>query len=290
MTLWSRWIAFTGREVDSRPLRLVRVLVPLCILGDLLAIVWRGAFRAVLLPESMGGLTDGSSWWSLFGGVWWGGPLLWVLCLVAAPLVIRGGRLGRPALATLLVAYAQLGHLYTPGDRAIDRLLRTVLLLWLFSEASSARPASRIAAWPADLLRWLLAIVYLQAGIVKINAKPGFLDLDMNELYQIMCAPQVGRLDPVFWEPLMPLFFVGGVVTMMLEFSSPLLLTRLGPYWAIGGALMHIGIAIGMDLGMFPFGMLALYPVLLWPFTIRALDALAPWLPESWGPPDYSAS
>lgn len=279
---WQRWVAFTGRPVDSRPLRLVRVLVPLCIVGDMLAIVWRGAFTEVLMPPALGGLNDAPAPWYLFDGVTWAGPALWALCLLSAPLVARGGAWARPALVVLLLAYSQLGHLDVPGDRAIDRLLRTVLLLWLFSDVTSARPGPKTAAWPADLLRWLLAIVYLQAGLVKLPAEPGFLDPTRNELYEILCAPQVGRLDPVFWEPLMPLFLAGGAVTLALELSVPLLLTRLAPYWALGGAAMHVGIAIGMELGMFPFGMLALYPVLLWPFTVRVLDRLSPWLPEGW--------
>ena len=54
-------------------------------------------------------------------------------------------------------------------------------------------------------------------------------------------------------------------------------------WWAIFGALLHVGLALTMELGMFPFGMLALYPVLFGPWTCQALDRLTPWLPEGWG-------
>ena len=46
------------------------------------------------------------------------------------------GVAARPALLIGVLAYAQAGHLYAPGDRGIDRILRTVLLIW---------------AWPARM-------------------------------------------------------------------------------------------------------------------------------------------
>ena len=47
------------------------------------------------------------------------------------------------------------------------------------------------------------------------------------------------------------------------------------------GALMHLGIALTMTLGMFSWGMLALYPILLAPFfwtpwTAKQKKGLAP--------------
>lgn len=284
---WARWVAHTSREVDSRPLRLVRALVAACLLGDLAAMAWRGALEAVLLPASAGGLGSEPSPQAWFAGAWWAGGLWYGVGWLALPWVFAG-RAVRPALALALLASAQLGHLYVPGDRGIDRLLRTVLLVLLFSRATDDRPPVKVAAWPMDLLRWLLAIVYLQAGIAKLDAEPGFLDLHQPELYEILCEPAVGRLDPLTWRPVPWLFTAGGAVALALELSAPLLVTRWARWWAVGGALLHLGLAATMELGMFPFGMLALYPVLWSPWTERALDALAPRLPRwlgDWGPP-----
>jgi hypothetical protein len=122
-------------------------------------------------------------------------------------------------------------------------------------------------------------------SIVKFDAQPGFLDLKEPELYQIMASPIAGRLDPVFWADYPLPFVIGGAGAIAIELSSPLLLTRWGRYWAVLGAAMHVGIALTMELGVFSWGMLALYPVLLSPWTERMLDRLAPWLPDGGGPP-----
>ena len=48
-----------------------------------------------------------------------------------------------------------------PGDRGIDRMLRTVLLFLLFSEShkrwsfAPGAPAEQVGAWPLNLLRWM---------------------------------------------------------------------------------------------------------------------------------------
>jgi hypothetical protein len=230
---WARWVAHTSREVDSRPLRLVRALVAACLLGDLAAMAWRGALEAVLLPASAGGLGSEPSPQAWFAGAWWAGGLWYGVGWLALPWVFAG-RAVRPALALALLASAQLGHLYVPGDRGIDRLLRTVLLVLLFSRATDDRPPVKVAAWPMDLLRWLLAIVYLQAGIAKLDAEPGFLDLHQPELYEILCEPAVGRLDPLTWRPVPWLFTAGGAVALALELSAPLLVTRWARWWAVG--------------------------------------------------------
>jgi hypothetical protein len=184
-----------------------------------------------------------------------------------------------------MVTSAQFGHFYVPGDRGIDRLLRMVLLLLLLSEVSSPRRAAQVAAWPADLLRLLLALVYFVAGVAKIGAKPGWTDLTTPELYTIVAQPMVGRLDPMTWYGHPTPFLLGGVFTLVLELSSVLLITRWGRHWALLGAALHVGLVFTMELGMFPFAMLAFYPVLLSPWTERMLDRCAPWLPAGWGPP-----
>ena len=270
---WTAWRAHVERPIDSRPLRLVRALLAVCLAGDLFAMVWRGALQAVLYPASHGGLAGDPAPWYLLEGWWWGGPLLFFVLAIALP-PLAAGVWTRPAIVAVVLASSQLGHFYIPGDRAIDRLVRTVLLILLFSAASRRAPPARIPAWPVDLIRWILTLMYLQAGIAKLDAKPGFLDTTRPELYEITAAPLVGRLDPVFWADYPLLFAAGGLFTLALELSAPLLLTRWARYWAVFGAAMHVGIALTMELGMFSFAMLALYPVLLSPWTERALDAI----------------
>jgi len=280
MNPWARWVQFTGRRIDARPLRLVMAFIPLCILGDAAAMVWRGALPAVLYSAAFGGI-NATHHPSLFlGHAPWVGPALWWTMVMSSVLVLLGqrvasGRLLRPALLVLLVASAQFGHFYVPGDRGIDRILRTVMVLLLFSEVSAPGARKTVAAWPADLLKVLLAIVYVSAGEAKIGAAPGWTDPTTPELYTILAAPMVGRLDAASWYGHPLPFVVGGVFTLVLEYTSFLLLTRWARYWAVLGAALHVGLVLTMELGMFPFGMLALYPVLLAPWTEQVLDRIS---------------
>jgi len=288
MTWWQRWVAFTGRQVDARPLRLVQLLIALCVLGDAFALLWRGAAPAVLFRATHGGIGVANAQRLVLGDGAWVGPALFGSMVVAAVVVAAGQRLAggwglRPALVMLVVSSAQLGALYGPGDRGIDRILRTVLVLLLFSGVSAPGRRATVAAWPADLLRLFLVVVYVAAGDAKVGAHPGWFDAERPELYTILATPMVGRLDPVAWAGVPELFVVAGAAVWALEFTSFALLTPWARYWAVGGVALHLGLVVTMELGMFPFGMLALYPVLLSPWTEAVLDRLAPWLPEGWG-------
>jgi len=260
--------------MDSRPLRLVQIFVAMAIIGDMVALVVRGASDAVLFPRSLGGISSEPGNWLL---VEWGaytGPALWALVVVSLLFVILGVAT-RPALVVALISYAEFGHMYTPGDRGIDRILRTAMLILVFSAVSEAKWGEKVASWPSDLIRWLLVMVYLDAGWAKYKRASGWLEMQpFPELYEVMAAPNIGRWDPVMMAEYPWIFVAGGWYTFALEASALLLLTRFAPYWAVFGVFMHLGIAATMELGMFPFGMLALYPVLFAPW-------IAKWRPRS---------
>ena len=94
------------------------------------------------------------------------------------------------------------------------------------------------------------------------------------QLYKIMTDPMAARLDannPML-RTLWPLFRVGSMGTVVWEVASPLLLTRWAHFYGIIGVAMHVGIAVGMKLGMFSYGMLSLYPVVMAPWLIPWID------------------
>ena len=212
----------------------------------------------------------------------WGGPLTWLVCVISMVLTSLGVAT-RPALLLGLLAYAQLGHLYPPGDRGIDRLLRTVLLVLLFSGAHrrlslwqhlrKIQCAPRILAWPSELIRFILVLMYLGAGLHKLGSDPGWIDPSRpNPVYRIIADPLAGKLDPVAFEGWHWVGYAFSVGTIALESSALLILTRHAPRWAVLGVMMHLGIAATMHLGMFSWGMLSLYPLLF-----------APWIVSRWG-------
>ena len=279
MKLWSRWLVLVDSEMDPRPLALVRIALPLCVIADLLRLIQLGLVDDVFTPFSLGGLSkfQNPHW---VAGDWFGGQasmILLVLTLLCMAMVSLGAWM-RPAILVGVLAYAQLGHLYPPGDRAIDRLIRTALLILLFSQADRAFSLRRawvssIPAWPAWFLRYFLVLVYLSAGMAKLIQQPGWLSLTADPpLLRILVDPMAAELDPVFWSQFPWLFRWAGFGTIAFELGSPLLLTRHAHRFAIFGLLMHLGIAVTMSLGMFSWGILAFYPLFLAPFILRRLD------------------
>ena len=279
--IWRRWTAYCDRQMDPRPLALVRILVPLMIVLDLLRLLQLGLVEVVFRPWEAGGLSTFTDSTALID-TWspeWGGIVAFGLTLVC--MVFVGlGRFMRPAIVIGCLAYAQLGHLYPPGDRAIDRILRCTLLFLLFSQAdeywawNTKKRATRISAWPAQGIRFMLVMIYMAAGISKIAQQPNWLAIDgMPVLYRIMTDPLASNMDPETWAWAFPLFRIGGWATIFLEVGAFLILTRWCRWWAIGGALMHLGIAATMTLGMFSWGMLALYPLLLSPFFLESQES-----------------
>jgi len=287
MNPWSWLVRFLHRPMDSRPLALVRIFVCLALIGDLLRVAMIGMVDTYYVPFQHGGLStfsDDAFVLDTLLGPWWepttGGPVLfWIsLALLFFPLLGVGGW---PMALLAILAYAQLGHLYPPGDRGVDRILRTTLLILCFSGADRRLSLSRRArqdtlpSWPSDLLRFFLVTVYLAAGAGKLMQTSRWLaDSGPAVLYRILGDPLASNLDAARLAPAMPLLRVGGWGTVALELSSPLILTPLCRYWAIAGALMHLGIATMMILGMFSWGMLAMYPVLFAPWTCKLLDRL----------------
>lgn len=277
LRLWSRWVAWCGRQEDVRPLALVRVLVPLTILLDQLNVARLGLLSWFYVPFDAGGLSDTQDAYYVLGalgpddavGLWaWGAMMA---CLVA----VMAGVAVRPALLIGVLLYAQLGHLHPGGDRGIDRILRTVLLVILVSGSAGVSPWRRGApilgnAWAMSFLRFLLVDIYLSAGIGKVGQQPRWLSFEgLPVLYRVMCDPMAAHLDARAWFDWPLPFQIGGMGAVLLELSSPLILTRFAPWWALVGVSMHIGIFLTMDLGMFSWGMLAIYPVLFSPWISR---------------------
>jgi len=282
MKLWSRWLDLLDSEMDPRPLALVRIALPLCVIADLLRLFQLGLVDDVFTPFTLGGLSKFQSpnW---VAADWFGAQasmIMLALTLVCMVLVSLGTWM-RPAILIGVLAYAQLGHLYPPGDRAIDRLIRTALLILLFSQADRAFSLRRvrvpsIPAWPAWFLRYFLVLVYLSAGMAKLIQQPGWLSLNADPpLLRILVDPMAAELDPAFWAQFPWLFRWAGFGTIAFELCSPLLLTRHAHRFALIGLVMHLGIAVAMSLGMFSWGVLACYPLFLAPFILRRLDRSA---------------
>ena len=271
MTAWGRFVTACSRQEDDRALQAVRIAVCCVVALDLLRVAQLGLVAQLFVPYEAGGMVGESHWAWVFDRVLppaVAGPTLWATtlgCMVLGALGIAA----RPALVVGALAYAQLGHLDPGADLGIDRLLRTVMLLLAVGGPPALSPwrafqggAARLTrAWPRLVLLWVLVLVYLSAGTAKLVNQPAWVvPHGRPVLYRILADPLAGRLDAVAVQGWDWLFTLLGQGTIALELSAPLLLTRFAPRWAVGAVVMHLGIAGLMHLGMFSWGMLALYP------------------------------
>ncbi len=281
---WSWWVRYSGRLMDARILALLRILVCLCVLLDLLRVWQIGLVEDYYRLYEHGGINDHPDsaahvveWFGPDGGIY----AYWttVACMALAVFGIAT----RPALVLGVLAYAQSGHLYSPGDRGIDRILRTAMIFLIFSGshrrfalgllAFPRMARDWVAAWPADLVRWLMVMVYLSAGVSKLMQQPRWLMApDLPVVYRILSDPMAGKMDPVAAEPFWLLWVIFGWATIIVECSAPILLTRWGRYWSLLALPMHVGIYALMELGMFSFGMMAMHVLLLQAWLIPLMD------------------
>jgi hypothetical protein len=306
--LVARWVAFWDAREAPESLALVRLLAPLAILYDLASALAAGLVPALWSPPP-GGMGWGALTASPPDSVSWFGAsdaTVWLLfgAVGLAALLVSAGLWHRPAALVLAWSSAELARLSPDGDRAIDQLLRIVMLVLAFSRADACfsvaawwrRRAGRAAvelvtAWPRRLLFAQLVWVYSSAahnrGGVAWWPNGGFAAIS-----KILADPHYARFAPGWTEGVYPLTQLATVLTMAFELGSPLLLVfawldahpeRGGAvgrlvrryhvrhaYLALGVAL-HLGIAFTLRLGIFSFGMIALYPVFLRPDEITAL-------------------
>lgn len=303
-----RWVAFWDEREAPESLALVRILVPLAVLYD-----FASALAAGLVPDLWAPPPGGLGWTALAEvpprSVRWLGASeasVWVLFLAAAcaALLVSAGLFHRLAAFGLACSSAALAALSPDGDRAIDQLLRIVLLVLAFSRAdarysvsawwrrrSGRPPLDAITAWPRRLLFAQLVWIYSSAAHNR-GGSAWWPTGGFAAISKILSDPHYARFTPGWTESIYPLTQAATALTMAFELGSPLLfvLAWLDAHPARGGRIgalvrrfhvrhaylllgvaLHVGIALTLRLGVFSFGILALYPVFLRPDEIQSL-------------------
>jgi hypothetical protein len=290
----ARWVAFWDRREAPTSLALTRVLVGLVLLFDLLQAKYAHAVELVWSAPPVGLAWGAQSTPQPFVAAWFGASprtaeSLWWLALLCCVLFLCGA-LFRASALLLSVILFQLGR-FEPDADAIDQLLRIAVPIlalsgahacysvdayWARKRASKrARPLrERIPAWPRYLLILQLLWMYFSAAHNRSDAAwypwGGFAAIS-----NVLGDPHFARFPPGTFQWAYPLTQVGTAATMLFEGSAPLMLlwfwrgSRVRWVWWALGVALHLGIAITMHLGIFPFGMLALYPVFVHPEELR---------------------
>ncbi len=297
-TLARAWVELWDRREPATAQVLVRIFVGLCVLGDLIVVDRLGLVEGLWAPPptGMGHGAVGEPWsvrW--FGASADTARLLWWLAVGASGAFTIG--LGtRLAGVVLVLVSAQLGALAPDGDRGIDAALRVVTLVLVFSSCHArwsidavvrrrlGRPfPALVPAWPRRLLFAQVVWIYFSGGHNKMEPEwspvGGFA-----ALANALSDPHFARFSSDWVASVFPLPAVATALTMLFEWGAPLLLLlvwfettadrpgrarrwcnrlRLRWVWIAIGVGFHLGIAVFLRLGIFPWGMLALYPVLL---------------------------
>ncbi len=292
------WIALWDRREPPHVLAAIRMLVGLILFIDLLPVYTLDLVEMLYAPSGKGGLARIQSrevqpllyrWMAMDASTaWWS----WGLAIGSAA-AFGMGLMTRVSGLVFVLASANLSHIMPLSDRAIDTLLRNVVLLLSLSAShrvwsvdavlrwggwrGDGRP---VPAWPRYLLIIQLFLMYGTAGIQKVGLTWTPVG-DWTALYIVLRDPAfalIGTdvLDRFFW-----MTQLATLTTWLWEWSTPLaayalwcrstrtqsgrLRSWLNAHgfwykWVLLGAAFHVGIALSMRLGIFPFGTLALYP------------------------------
>ena len=300
---WTTWVDFWDRREDAAALALVRIFVGLVLVVDYLDVYRLDLVDALYAPPPTGMGYDYGGWAHAIG---LSPHALFLIALLAA-IGITLGAATRVSCIVLLLVSAQLGHMSPNGERGIDSILRIVAGILALSRCHARwsidalvwralrRPMETIvSAWPRYLLLIQLVWIYGSGGYNKGGA-PWFPHGGFTALANILADPHVARFGPGWLEIAMPFTRIATALTITFELCAPSYLLfyyfaatrdrpgklrrfcnryRLRWIWIALGLSFHLGIAIGMRLGIFPWGMLALYPVLLFPDEIARLTRI----------------
>lgn len=304
-----RWIGFWDQREAPTSLALIRILVGAAVLADLL-IAWQlGVMPDIWVPPPLGlgygAVGSGLPWTARWFGATPAAMLGVWLWTVLSSLLLMTGTFTRLAGCSLALASAQLSLLSPSADRGIDDLLRIAAAILALSGAGARcsvdawmrrlrkKPRiERVTAWPRYLLFVQLLWVYFSAAQHR-GDEDWWPHGGLSALGKILSDPHFTRVPSGWLEPLYPLTQLGTLGTMLFELSAPLMLLwtwyertpnwpgklrralvllRLRWVWIATGVFFHLGIAATMRLGIFPFGMLALYPALLHPDEVHAMS------------------
>jgi len=305
---WRAWVELWDRREPATAQALVRIGVGLCMLFDLLQVRWLGLVEAVWAPPPVGMAYGGGD--AVWAARWFGasaesaGLLWWIAVVAIAAFTV--GALTRVAGLTFVLIYAQMAHLAPDCDRGIDIAIRAVVAILALSSCHArwsvdawirrrlGRPFPELVpAWPRLLLFAQLIWIYFSGGHNKGGPEWGPFG-QFAALANVLSDPHFSRFSADWVSALYPLTQLATASVMAFEYGAPLMIPltwfhatadrpgrlrrlcnrlRLRWIWIGVGVGFHIGIAATLRLGIFPWGMLAIYPVLLHPGELVAAEA-----------------
>jgi hypothetical protein len=300
----ARWVAFWDEREPPTCLALIRVALALVVIVDLVTLAAHGAIDWIWAPIEAGGVvtwsgSDTPLFYRIFPASAGSATLLWGGLLASAMGVAAGAFTRASALAHVWFS-AQAALIHPGADRAIDRLIRMVLIVLVLSPSAAVwsvdakratgrfgGDASPAPAWPRYLIFGQLVLTYFGAGLAK-GGTHWYPWGGYNALYLTLRDPILSAVDPAWLHSKLSHVAtqLATAVTHLWELSAPVLLwsayyrrTSERPgrvrrlfrripvrelYVAVG-VVFHLTLALTLRLGIFPFAMLACFPAFFRP-------------------------
>jgi hypothetical protein len=282
---WQRWVTLLDERESGAAVALMRIGVGLSLLVLLVPFVLTDAGRDVVVfsfaDDDVGGYRNlgGTRWMNALGGPTPAVLHALLLAVLLASVCIVVGVFGRlpvlvAAVCTRLV-FLQNGDVSGGGDALLGNALFLLLLadcthtLSLDCRLRTGRfvDDTPVMAWPRRLALVQLSIVYTTTGLQKLVSTAWTPFDGFSALYQILQSPQWTRfphlIDDAHGWLVVPAM-LGSAITIVWEvfFFAVLLRPRWRPVFALTGLALHIGIAVLMEVGIFSWLSLALYPAM----------------------------
>lgn len=198
----------------------------------------------------------------------------WALGMLGLGALAWGGRLARPGVLLFLVAFWGLVSAEAANSKAYDRLLLLDGVALAVGPVSARNPTR---TWRSPLGRQLLMLVfmglYASTGLTKLFASPEGWWSGRNLAFALV-DPGFGGTEIGVWlsgsNPLMRVLSVGTIAFEVL-FAPLILFRRTNPVILLLGVGFHLGTALTMHVGTFPWVALCAYPAMLHPDVARGV-------------------
>lgn len=313
------WVAMWDAREHPLALALVRVAMATVLLWDLVTVVRLDLVVPLFAPLEAGGIGNplgrkAVPWLFTVVPPTAAGAQAAFFAAIGLTVSLLVGLFTRTSALLLVILLAQLSLVLPPADRGIDMLVRNVLFILVFAQSGAVwsvdarlrtgrfrgRPDARAPAWPRYLLVAQLVVLYFAAGVSKVASSWTPFG-GWSALYIAMRDPAFARIPQSWLDPLYPLTQAGTLATWLWEWGAPLLLVafwfrataaRPGrlrawfnrvpfvPVYLLVGAIFHLGTHLTLQLGIFPFAVLSLYPAAFRPDEI---DRAGTWLRRRFG-------
>lgn len=299
------WVSLWDRREGPQPQALVRIFLCVVLVVDWVYLRWLGLVTPLFAPAAFGGM--GMPMQRTAAGLWlyealppqWVAEVSWWLVL-GLMLMVGVGLLTRLSALLLVLLLAQLAIALPGADRGIDMLNRNILLLLVFAHSHRVwsvdawlwrgGAAHLVPAWPRYLIMMQVVVLYFTAGVQKV-ATSWSLFGGYSALYIAMRDPAFAVFSPEFLRAVYPLTQVLTAGSVAWEWLAPCLLlalyfrdtrTRSGrlrrtflrlhirSWYLFFGFCFHVGTAFGLQLGIFPWAVLALYPACFHPDEVES--------------------